>query len=192
MSRDPTEALTSISLLHCCGKDRTNHQRHEACRSSRRRHAALWILRDTLGLTGTKFGCGVGVCGACTVLDNDQAVRSCQIPCSAAAGRNFTTIEGLSPNGSHPCQRAWLTEEVAQCGLLSSRHDHDCVRIVTRKIQTRATSRSITSVGLGLPLRNLSANAQTRSVAQRRRLELKIDDHFATQFFETAAFGSAH
>ena len=76
----------------------------------------LWILRDTLGLTGTKFGCGVGVCGACTVLGNGQAVRSCQIPCSAAAGRNFTTIEGLSPNGSHPCQRAWLTEEVAQCG----------------------------------------------------------------------------
>ena len=52
----------------------------------------LWILRDTLGLTGTKFGCGVGVCGACTVLENGQAVRSCQIPCSAAAGRNFTTI----------------------------------------------------------------------------------------------------
>ena len=76
----------------------------------------LWILRDTLGLTGTKFGCGVGVCGACTVLENGQAVRSCQIPCSAAAGRTFTTIEGLSPNGSHPCQHAWLTEEVAQCG----------------------------------------------------------------------------
>ena len=76
----------------------------------------LWILRDTLGLTGTKFGCGVGVCGACTVLENGQAVRSCQIPCSAAAGRNFTTIEGLSRNGSHPCQCAWLTEEVAQCG----------------------------------------------------------------------------
>jgi isoquinoline 1-oxidoreductase alpha subunit len=76
----------------------------------------LWILRDTLGLTGTKFGCGVGVCGACTVLENGQAVRSCQIPCSAAAGGNFTTIEGLSPNGSHPCQRAWLIEEVAQCG----------------------------------------------------------------------------
>ena len=76
----------------------------------------LWILRDTLGLTGTKFGCGVGVCGACTVLENGQAVRSCQIPCSAAAGRNFTTIEGLSPDGTHPCQRAWIEEEVAQCG----------------------------------------------------------------------------
>jgi isoquinoline 1-oxidoreductase subunit alpha len=76
----------------------------------------LWILRDTLGLTGTKFGCGVGVCGACTVLENGMAVRSCQIPCSAAAGRSFTSIEGLSPNWNHPCQRAWLAEEVAQCG----------------------------------------------------------------------------
>jgi isoquinoline 1-oxidoreductase alpha subunit len=76
----------------------------------------LWILRDSLGLTGTKFGCGVGVCGACTILENGEAVRACQIPCSAVAGRNFTTIEGLSPDGSHPCQRAWIDEEVAQCG----------------------------------------------------------------------------
>jgi isoquinoline 1-oxidoreductase alpha subunit len=76
----------------------------------------LWILRDTVGLTGTKFGCGVGVCGACTILENGQAVRSCQIPCSAAAGRSFITIEGLSPDGTHPCQRAWIEEDVAQCG----------------------------------------------------------------------------
>src|ERR1700756_3708392 len=74
----------------------------------------LWILRDTLGLTGTKFGCGVGVCGACTVLEDGEAVRACQVPCSAAAGRSFTTIEGLSADGSHPCQRAWIEEEVAQ------------------------------------------------------------------------------
>ncbi|HEY4282972.1 MAG TPA: (2Fe-2S)-binding protein [Chthoniobacterales bacterium] len=77
----------------------------------------LWILRDTLGLTGTKFGCGVGVCGACTVLENGQALRSCQIPCSVVAGRSFVTIEGLSPDGRHPCQRAWLEEDVAQCGF---------------------------------------------------------------------------
>jgi len=76
----------------------------------------LWILRDTLGLRGTKFGCGVGVCGACTILENGNAVRSCQIPCSAAGGRSFTTIEGLSPDGTHPCQRAWIEEDVAQCG----------------------------------------------------------------------------
>ena len=79
--------------------------------------ALLWILRDTLGLTGTKFGCGVGVCGACTVLENGEAVRACQIAASSAAGRSFTTIEGLSTDGTHPCQKAWLAEDVAQCGF---------------------------------------------------------------------------
>jgi len=73
----------------------------------------LWILRDELALTGTKFGCGVGVCGACTILQGTQAVRACQISAKEAAGKPFTTIEGLS---SHPCQRAWLQEDVAQCG----------------------------------------------------------------------------
>jgi len=76
----------------------------------------LWVLRDDLGLTGTKFGCGVGVCGACTILEEGKALRACQIPASAAASRSFTTIEGLSANVTHPCQRAWLAEEVAQCG----------------------------------------------------------------------------
>jgi len=76
----------------------------------------VWILRDSLGLTGTKFGCGVGVCGSCTVLENGKAVRSCQIPASDAKERSFTTIEGLSPDGTHACQRAWLEEDVAQCG----------------------------------------------------------------------------
>ncbi|MGI9086577.1 MAG: (2Fe-2S)-binding protein [Chthoniobacterales bacterium] len=77
----------------------------------------LWILRDTLALTGTKFGCGVGVCGACTILENGKALRACQIPASEVNGRSFTTIEGLSPDASHPCQRAWLAEDVAQCGF---------------------------------------------------------------------------
>ncbi len=76
----------------------------------------LWVLREHLSLTGTKFGCGVGVCGACTVLSGGSAVRSCQIPIRDAAGRSFTTIEGLSPDGNHPCQRAWIAEDVAQCG----------------------------------------------------------------------------
>jgi isoquinoline 1-oxidoreductase alpha subunit len=77
----------------------------------------LWILRDTLLLTGTKFGCGVGVCGACTVLENGHAIRSCQIAAHESDGRSFTTIEGLSPDASHACQRAWLMEDVAQCGF---------------------------------------------------------------------------
>ncbi len=77
----------------------------------------LWVLRDRLGLTGTKYGCGVGVCGACTVLRDGRAVRSCQIPVREASSGRFTTIEGLSRNGSHPCQRAWIEEDVAQCGF---------------------------------------------------------------------------
>lgn len=77
----------------------------------------LWVLRDSLGLTGTKFGCGVGVCGACTVLENGKALRSCQVAAHEAADRSFTTIEGLSADANHPCQRAWIEEDVAQCGF---------------------------------------------------------------------------
>ncbi|HTP28940.1 MAG TPA: (2Fe-2S)-binding protein [Anaeromyxobacteraceae bacterium] len=76
----------------------------------------LWALRDVLGLTGTKFGCGVGQCGACTVLVDGDAVRSCQTPVASLAGRRIQTIEGLSPDGTHPLQRAWLELEVSQCG----------------------------------------------------------------------------
>jgi len=76
----------------------------------------LWVLRDLLQMTGTKFGCGVGVCGACTIHEGDTAVRACQIPARQANGRSYTTIEGLSANGEHPCQKAWLEEDVAQCG----------------------------------------------------------------------------
>ncbi len=76
----------------------------------------LWILRDTLGLTGTKFGCGQGVCGSCTVHLDGQAVKSCQTSLKEAAGHAVMTVEGLSKDGSHPVQRAWLAEDVAQCG----------------------------------------------------------------------------
>ena len=76
----------------------------------------LWVLRDALQMTGTKYGCGVGVCGACTIHEGKSAVRACQIPISEANGRSFTTIEGLSESGDHPCQKAWLAEDVAQCG----------------------------------------------------------------------------
>ena len=76
----------------------------------------LWVLRDELGLTGTKYGCGVGVCGACTVRVDGVPTKSCLLPSSAAADRDIQTIEGLSGDGSHPLQRAWLEEDVAQCG----------------------------------------------------------------------------
>jgi isoquinoline 1-oxidoreductase subunit alpha len=76
----------------------------------------LWYLRDELGLTGTKFGCGIAECGACTVHLDGQAVRSCITPMSGVAGRKVTTIEGLSADGSHPVQKAWNTVNVPQCG----------------------------------------------------------------------------
>ena len=76
----------------------------------------LWVLRDTLGLTGTKFGCGMALCGACTVHLNGEAIRSCVTPVSDAAGKKITTIEGLSANRNHPVQLAWIAEDVPQCG----------------------------------------------------------------------------
>jgi isoquinoline 1-oxidoreductase alpha subunit len=76
----------------------------------------LWALRDLLGLTGTKYGCGEALCGACTVHLNDQVVRSCVTPLARAAGGSVITIEGLSPDGSHPLQRAWVELGVPQCG----------------------------------------------------------------------------
>lgn len=77
----------------------------------------LWVLRDELGLTGTKHGCGMGLCGACTVHVDGQAQRSCQVPVSSLAGKHITTIEGLHPQGQHPVQQAWLKHDVAQCGF---------------------------------------------------------------------------
>lgn len=76
----------------------------------------LWVLRDTLGLTGTKYSCGQGLCGACTVHVDGEAQHSCTLPVGEVAGRQITTIEGLSPDGSHPVQQAWLAENVPQCG----------------------------------------------------------------------------
>ncbi len=76
----------------------------------------LWVLRDLLGLTGTKYSCGIGVCGTCTVHLDGKAVRSCVTPVSEAAGKEIITIEGLSPDGSHPVQQAWIDEKVSQCG----------------------------------------------------------------------------
>ncbi len=80
----------------------------------------LWVLREQLGLSGTKFGCGIAACGACTVHVDGQAVRSCSFPAGAAGGRSITTIEGLSPDRSHPVQQAWIQEQVPQCGYCQS------------------------------------------------------------------------
>jgi len=80
----------------------------------------LWVLREELKMTGTKYGCGAGFCGACTVHIDGRAQRSCQVQVSAAEGAQIVTIEGLSPNSSHPLQKAWVTEEVPQCGYCQS------------------------------------------------------------------------
>jgi aerobic-type carbon monoxide dehydrogenase small subunit (CoxS/CutS family) len=80
----------------------------------------LWVLRDELQLTGTKFGCGLGLCGACTVLLDGKPVRSCVVPAGAVAGQSIVTIEGLSQDKSHPVQRAWIAESVPQCGYCQS------------------------------------------------------------------------
>jgi isoquinoline 1-oxidoreductase alpha subunit len=80
----------------------------------------LWAIRDLAGMTGTKYGCGKALCGACTVLVDGEPVRSCSYPVSAAAGKSVTTIEGISADGSHPVQRAWRELNVAQCGYCQS------------------------------------------------------------------------
>lgn len=80
----------------------------------------LWVLRDTIGLTGTKFGCGMGLCGACTVLLDGKPTRSCVVPVGKVGSQSILTIEGLSQNKSHPVQRAWIAESVPQCGYCQS------------------------------------------------------------------------
>jgi isoquinoline 1-oxidoreductase subunit alpha len=91
-----------------------NGKRHEV--ASPADTPLLWVLRDTLGLTGTKYGCGIGLCGACTVHLDGEAVRSCQTRLGSVGRQKVTTIEGLSTNRSHPIQRAWIREQVSQCG----------------------------------------------------------------------------
>src|SRR6185369_10991267 len=93
----------------------------------------LWVLRDTLGLTGTKFGCGLQLCGACTVHINGVATRSCGAPISSVAGKNVTTIEGLSPDASHAVQRAWVEVDVPQCGYCQSGQIMSAAALLARK-----------------------------------------------------------
>jgi len=95
----------------------------------------LWALRDLLGLTGTKYSCGISVCGACTVLVEGKPVRSCVTPVSAVSGKTITTIEGLSTDRSHPVQQAWLEEQVPQCGYCQSGQIMAAVALLNSKPQ---------------------------------------------------------
>ena len=92
----------------------------------------LWVLREHLGLTGTKFGCGIAACGACTVQVDGEPIRSCATPLSLVAGRSVTTIEGLSPDGSHPLQKAWIAEQVPQCGYCQSGQIMQAAALIAR------------------------------------------------------------
>src|SRR5882724_1067623 len=93
----------------------------------------LWVLRDTLNMTGTKFGCGMALCGACTVHINGEATRSCITAISSVAGKKVTTIEGLSVDGSHPVQKAWMEEDVPQCGYCQSGQIMSAVALLSKK-----------------------------------------------------------
>jgi aerobic-type carbon monoxide dehydrogenase small subunit (CoxS/CutS family) len=95
----------------------------------------LWVLRDSIGLTGTKYGCGIAQCGACTVHLDGQAARSCILPVSAVLTREITTIEGLSPDGQHPLQRAWIAEDVPQCGYCQSGQIMAAAALLARQAQ---------------------------------------------------------
>jgi aerobic-type carbon monoxide dehydrogenase small subunit (CoxS/CutS family) len=95
----------------------------------------LWVLRDHLGLTGTKFGCGVAQCGACTVHVDGRPVNSCTLPVSAVVGKAVTTIEGLSPDATHALQRAWVAEQVPQCGYCQSGQMMAAVALLTESPQ---------------------------------------------------------
>jgi isoquinoline 1-oxidoreductase alpha subunit len=95
-----------------------NGQRHEI--DAAPDTPLLWVLREHLKLTGTKFGCGIAACGACTVHIDGEAVRSCSMPVALIAGKSVTTIEGLSADGNHPLQKAWIAEQVPQCGYCQS------------------------------------------------------------------------
>ena len=131
----------------------------------------LWVLRDTLNLTGTKYGCGIAACGACTVHIDGEAARSCVYPVSAVAGKKITTIEGLSQNHAHPVQQAWIAEQVPQCGYCQSgqimtavaflkKHPHPSAADVDE-----AMSNNICRCGTALRIRRAVLRAATTQTA---------------------------
>ena len=133
----------------------------------------LWVLRDTLGLTGTKFGCGMALCGACTVHVNGQPMRSCSTPVSSVAGKAITTIEGLSPDGSHPVQRAWIEEDVPQCGYCQSGQIMTAAALLAKKAQPDRRRYRRGHAQQHLPLRDVPIDpprgAPGCAVSRRRR-----------------------
>ncbi len=131
----------------------------------------LWVLRDTVKLTGTKFGCGIGQCGACTVHLNGNPVRSCLTPIGAVAGAEVLTIEGLSAEGDHPVQRAWVEEQVPQCGYCQSGQIMSAVALLAQT--SRPTDEDIDRAMTGNVCRCGTYNAIRRAI--HRAAELSAD-----------------
>ena len=118
----------------------------------------LWVLRDLMGLTGTKFGCGIAQCGACTVHVDGAPLRACITPVAAVAGKKITTIEGLSADGQHPVQQAWAELDVVQCGYCQSGTDHVRGGVAGEDSHTHRYRYRPGPVRQHLPLRHLSAH----------------------------------
>ena len=129
----------------------------------------LWAIRDHVGLTGTKYGCGAGLCGACTIHINGKAERACMTQVSAVAGKKVVTIEGLSPNSSHPLQKAWVAEEVPQCGYCQSGPDHEGGRAAGRASPSRpAPTSSPTWTATSAAAAPITASSPPSSALRRR------------------------
>ena len=118
----------------------------------------LWVVREHLKLTGTKYGCGTGLCGACTVHVDGRGVRSCQVTASQVAGKRVTTIEGLSPKADHPLQRAWIAEQVPQCGYCQSGQIMQAAELLATQQEADARADRRAHGRQSLPLRHLSAD----------------------------------
>ncbi len=137
----------------------------------------LWVLRESLELTGTKFGCGISQCGACTVLLNGQPIRSCQFPVRGVEGAEITTIEGLSPDGGHPVQRAWVEEQVPQCGYCQSGQIMSAVALLATR--ERPTDADIDAAMSGNVCRCGTYGAIRRAI--HRAADLQAADHRAAE-----------
>lgn len=150
----------------------------------------LWILRDLLGMTGTKFGCGKGLCGACTVHLNEQPVRSCQMTLAAVADAEITTIEGLSTHGDHPLQQAWMAHNVPQCGYCQSGQLMSAAALLKNKPSpTDAEIRDAMSGNLCRCGTYPRIEAAIKSVANSAIKKSSADVHSyeSVQFYEPAA-----
>jgi isoquinoline 1-oxidoreductase alpha subunit len=132
----------------------------------------LWVLRDTLGLTGTKYGCGIAACGACTVHLDGEPVRSCILPVSAATGKQIVSIEGLSADRSHPVQRAWIEEDVPQCGFCQSGQIMSAAALLARN--PAPTDADIDAAMVGILCRCGTYNRIRRAIKRAAKLAAEV------------------